>query len=310
MIMKLIEFIQHYPDEQSCRDAYRDYRLQVGVECKKCQNTNHYWMKSIERFQCTECGARTSLRSGTVMEDSNLPFRMWFIVLHLMSSTKKSISAKEMQRQLGHKRYEPIWFMMQKIRTAMGSRDQRYSLSGLTEADEGFFTTVDSENRGKRKKKLKRGRGSQNQTPVLVMAETKTSKKRKKGRPAYSCKHFKMTVMADQTAETIKDIAAEGLDSAARVKTDNARGFSKLNQVVKTHKAKTVKPKDAGKELPWVHIAISNAKRNLLNTYHHVDDSYLQNYLDEFSYKLNRRYMGDKLFERLIIACVSFAWII
>ena len=310
MIMKLIEFIQHYPDEQSCRDAYRDYRLEVGVECRKCQNTKHYWMKSIERFQCTKCGARTTLRSGTVMEDSNLPFRMWFIVMHLMSSTKKSISAKEMQRQLGHKRYEPIWYMMQKIRTAMGSRDQSYSLSGLTEVDEGFITTVDSENRSKRKKKLKRGRGSQNQTPVLVMAETKTSKNRKKGRPAYSCKHFKMTVMADQTAETIKDIAEDGLDSSARVKTDNARGFSKLSQVVKTHKAKTVKPKQAGKELPWVHIAISNTKRNPLNTYHHIDDSYLQNYLDEFTYKLNRRYMGEKLFERLIIACVSFAWII
>lgn len=244
------------------------------------------------------------------MQDSNLPFRMWFIVIHLMSSTKKSISAKEMQRQLGHKRYEPIWYMMQKIRTAMGSRDEAYSLSGLTEMDEGFFTTVDSENRGKRKKKLKRGRGSQNKTPVLVMAETKTSKSRKKGRPAYSCKHFKMTVMADQTAETIKNIAQKDLDSSARVKTDNARGFGKLSLVVKTHKAKTVKPKQAGKELPWVHIAISNAKRHLLNTYHHVDDCYLQKYLDEFTYKLNRRYMGDKLFERLLITCVSFAWII
>ena len=310
MIMKLIEFIQHYPDEQSCRDAFRDYRLKVGVECRKCQNMKHYWQQSIEQFQCSECRARTTLRSGTVMEDSNLPFQMWFIVIHLMSSTKKSFSAKEMQRQLGHKRYEPIWYMMQKIRTAMGSRDKAYSLSGLTEVDEGFFTTVDSENRGKRKKKLKRCRGSQKQSPVLVMAETKTSKSKKKGRPAYSCKHFKMTVMSDQSSETIKDIAEEGLDSSARVKTDNARGFSKLNQVVKSHKAKTVNPKDAGKELPWVHITISNAKRNMLNTYHHVDDSYLQNYLDEFTYKLNRRYMGEKLFERLVIACVTFAWII
>lgn len=310
MIMKLIEFIQHYPDEQSCKDAFREYRQKVGVKCRKCQSTKHYWMKSIEQFQCIECRTRTTLRSGTVMHDSNLPFRMWFIVIHLMSSTKKSISAKEMQRQLGHKRYEPIWYMMQKIRTAMGARDEAYSLSGLTEVDEGFFTTVDSENRGKRKKKLKRGRGSQNRTPVLVMAETKTSKTRKKGRPAYSCKYFKMSVMADQSAETINDIAKESLDSSARVKTDNARGFSKLNQVVRTHKAKTVKPKHAGKELPWVHIAISNAKRNLLNTYHHIDDSYLQNYLDEFTYKLNRRYLGEKLFERLIIACVSFAWII
>ncbi|MBT4399619.1 MAG: IS1595 family transposase [Bacteroidetes bacterium] len=308
--MKLIEFIQHFPDEQSCREAFRDYRLKAGLQCRKCGGTKHYWMKSIEQFQCKERRTRTTLRKGTVMEDSNLPFQTWFIAIHLMTSVKKPISAKEMQRQLGYKRYEPIWYMMQKIRTAMGSRDESSTLSGMVEIDEGFFTTVDSENRGKRKQKLKRGRGSQKQTPVLVMAETKTSKSRKKGCPAYSCKNFKLTVMEDQTGETINDISLKSLDPNTRAMTDNARAFSKLDQVVRTHKAKTIKPKDAGKELPWVHIAISNAKRCMLSAYHHVDDKYLQNYLNEYTYKLNRRYFGDKLFERLLIACISFSWFI
>ena len=57
--------------------------------------------------------------------------------------------------------------------------------------------------------------------------------------------------------------------------------------------------------LKWVHIAISNAKRNFVNTYHKIKKKYLQLYLNEFVYKLNRRYFGDKLFERLVIA--SFA---
>ena len=244
------------------------------------------------------------------MEDSNLPFQTWFIAIHLMTSVKKPISAKEMQRQLGFKRYEPIWYMMQKIRSAMGAWDEGRTLSGMVEIDEGFFTTVDSENRGNRKPKLKRGRGSQKQTPVLVMAETKTSKSRKKGRPAYSCKSFKLTVMEDQTGETINSIGQKCLDPNTRVKTDNARAFSKLGQIVRTHKAKTIKPQDAGKELPWVHIAISNAKRCMLSAYHHVDDKYLQNYLNEYTFKLNRRYFGDKLFERLLIACISFSWFI
>ena len=306
--MKLIEFIKEYPDEQSCKDSFRDNRLKIGVVCRKCKCTEHYWMKNVEQFQCKECRTRTTLRSGTVMEASNLPFRIWFLVMHLMTATKKGFSAKEIQRQLGHKRYEPIWYMMQKIRIAMGARDEKYTLSGLTEMDEGFFTTVESDNRGKRKKKLKRGRGSQNRTPVLVMAETKTSKTRKKGRPSYSCKHFKMCVMKDLTSDTIQSIAKDSLDPNARVKTDNFSSYSKLNQVVRKHTSKTVKPKDAGKELPWVHTAISNAKRNLLNSYHHIDDIYLQNYLDEFTYRLNRRYFGENLFGRLLIACVSFSW--
>jgi hypothetical protein len=306
--MKLIKFIEKFPDEQSCRDSFKDYRLKVGVKCRKCQCTKHYWMSSIEQFQCTECRTRTTLRSGTVMESSNLPFRIWFLVLHLMTSTKKGFSAKEVQRQVGLKRYEPVWYMMQKIRMAMGARDERYLLSGATEMDEGFFTTVDSENRGKRKKKLKRGRGSQQKTPVMVMAESKKSKTRKKGRPIYSCGFFKMEAMGDLSANTIEMIAKNSLDPGCNVRTDNYPSYSKLRQVVKKHTAKTIKPKDAGKELPWVHTAISNAKRNILNNFHHVDDSYLQNYLDEFTYKLNRRNILDQLFDRLIIACISFSW--
>ena len=119
-----------------------------------------------------------------------------------------------------------------------------------------------------------------------------------------------MQAMADLTSETVETIAQEGLGPDCKVRTDNYPSYSKLNRVVKKHTAKTIKPKDADKELPWVHISISNAKRNFLNNFHHVDDSYLQNYLDEFTYKLNRRYFSDKLFERLLMACVAFSWII
>ena len=63
-------------------------------------------------------------------------------------------------------------------------------------------------------------------------------------------------------------------------------------------------------ELPWVYIAISNAKRNLLNNFPHVGINYLQNYPDEFTYRLNRRYFGERLFEHLLIACISFCWVI
>ena len=306
--MKLVEFIESYPDEQSCRDAFRDYRLKVGVKCRKCGHDKHYWMKSLEQFQCKECRTRTTLRSGTVMEDSNLPFRTWLLVIHLMSATRKGFSAKEIQRQVGHKRYEPIWYMMQKIRVAMGVRDERYVLKGATEMDEGFFPTVDTQTPGKRQTPLKRGRGSQNQTPVMVMAESKKSQDPKKGRPLYSCRYFKMHAMTDLSSSQVLQIARENLDPDCQVRTDNYSSYSKLNQVVKKHTAKTIKPKQAGKELPWVHISISNAKRNLLDKFHRIGDYYLQNYLDEFTYKLNRRFMFERLFEHLLIACVTFSW--
>lgn len=267
-------------------------------------------MKTIEQFQCKECRTRTTLRSGTVMESSNLPFRDWFIAMHLMTATKKGISAKEMQRQLGFKRYEPVWFMMQKIRVAMGARDERYELSGFTEMDEGYFTTVESATVGEQGKKGKRGRGSEKRTPVLVMAQTEKIRHPKKHRQGSRCKFIKMKVIPDLKSTSINQIVKDSLNPNTSVKTDSFSSYSRLNEVVKKHISKVTPPEEAGKELPWVHIAIGNAKRNLLDIFHHVDDTYLQNYLDEFSYRLNRRYTGEKLFERLLIACISFCWII
>jgi hypothetical protein len=90
------------------------------------------------------CKTRTSLRSGTVMHASNIPFRYWFIAMHLLTSTKKSFSTLEIQRQIGHKFYGPIWFMVNKIRKVMGERDSQCQLDDVVELDEGFFTSVDA----------------------------------------------------------------------------------------------------------------------------------------------------------------------
>ena len=79
-----------------------------------------------------------SLKSGTVMENSKLSFQYWFIAMHLLTATKKTISALEIQRQIGHKFYEPIWAMMHKIRRIMNKRDQKYKLDENVELDEGF----------------------------------------------------------------------------------------------------------------------------------------------------------------------------
>lgn len=70
--------------------------------------------------------------------------------------------------------------------------------------------------------------------------------------------------------------------------------------------AKVVKPKDAPKALPWVHTAIANAKSLFRDMYHGIKDEFLQEYLNEFCYKFNRRYFGDRVFDRLIIAAISY----
>ena len=120
--MTLIDFIKEFPDEESCKLKFKQYRERVGVNCPKCGGESHYWKSDKESYECKRCGYRQSLKANTVMHKSKLPFRYWFIAMHLVTSTKKSFSAKEIQRQLGHKRYHPIWHMMHKLRSAMGKR--------------------------------------------------------------------------------------------------------------------------------------------------------------------------------------------
>ena len=73
--MTLIDFLSHFPDEESCKQKFKAYRDQVGVVCSKCGGTDHYWKKDKEQYECKHCKTRTTLKSGTVMHKSKLPFR-------------------------------------------------------------------------------------------------------------------------------------------------------------------------------------------------------------------------------------------
>lgn len=302
--MNLINFIDKFPNEASCRLKFKEFRDNQGIVCRQCSCTKHYWLQTIEKYQCKKCKTRTSLRSGTVMHASNLPFRYWFIAMHLLTSTKKTFSALELQRQIGHKNYEPIWYMLQKLRKTMGLRDSQYKLDEVVELDEGFFSSVDTEASDDEKKK--RGRGSQSKSTVMVMASTSyNTNPKKKNQKISKLRYIKMLVVNDLKSETVIEHVNNSINANSAVKSDNYSSYSKIKNHVWCHFATTVKPKDAGKILPWVHTTISNAKRTLLGSHHMVSMKYIQDYLDEFSYKVNRRYFGEKLFDRLMIACIS-----
>jgi hypothetical protein len=239
------------------------------------------------------------------MEHSKLPFRYWIATMFLLTCTKKSFSTEELRRQLGHKRYQPIWEMTCKLRDVMGKRDEGYQLTAQVELDEGFFSVeLPEEEKGK---PLKRGRGSQKKAKVLVMVESSPSEKGlKKGRPSKTVKHLKLQVIPDLKSEAITDIVKERLEPSVELTTDGSTSYIKLNEHVQNHQAVVADRNTIKTFLPWVHIAISNVKRLLLDVHHRLKTEYLQYYLHEFCYKFNRRYFGEKLFDRLVFAAISY----
>ena len=317
--MNLRKFFEKYPDETACIEEFKQKRLEIGVVCKKCEHTEHYFRKSDLKFQCKKCGSRLSLRSGTVMEQSNLPFHYWLLCIELMTLSKKSFSALEMQRMLGHKRYEPIWLMMHKIRRVMSKRDEKYQLNGCIEFDEGFFESVDQEKitdqqegeESQESKSYKRGRGSERQAKVLVMVESEPSiEAPKKGKPNRKVGYLKMVVMEDLKSASINREVEKSINREASALTDGYKGYSRLKEKIAHHQIviEADKTKSA-KVFPWVNRTISNAKKVLLGIHHNaINQQYIQNYLDEFCYKFNRRYFGDKLSDRLMIAALETTW--
>jgi hypothetical protein len=305
--MRLLEFNNHYPDEESCKAEFKKYREQEGVHCKKCGGTSHYWKKNREQWECKKCTHRTTLKSGTVMQSSKLSFQYWFIAMHLITSTKKSFSAKEIQRQIGHKRYEPIWAMAHKLRCVMGLRDDEYTLHDEVELDEGFFETVSI--RRDKNEPLKRGRGSQRQTTVLVSVESKLAENdydEKKHRSKKRVKFLKMKVVHSLKKESITKTVSQMVEKGSKIVSDASTSYVDLNQDYIVD-SKVIPKKEVNTVLPWVHKAISNAKRLFLDVHHRIDDDFLQSYLNEFCYKFNRRYI-DNQFDRLMVASVSYRW--
>jgi transposase-like protein len=295
--------MEEFPTEASCKEHFKAQREREGISCKKCSSTRHYWLESKWQWQCVDCDFRTTLKSGSIMEGSKVSFHTWYIAMAFMSFSKKTISAAELQRQLNHPKYDTVWRLMHKIRGGMGKRDALYQLEGAIEFDEGYFEKATSE-----KVKLKRGRGSQRQMNVAVMAESTPLEDIETGEQSRQCRFFKMKVLYSHQADTINKTIKENLKEKSIVFSDKSTSYVDISDYVEIHMTEKSDKQTTKSTLKWVHIAISNAKRTLLGVFHKIKGKYLQLYLNEFCYKLNRRYFGNKLFDRLTLAIAKSYW--
>ena len=117
-----------------------------------------------------------------------------------------------------------------------------------------------------------------------------------------SLQHKTNTIVMTLINDHVKTLATD----ATETDTDDSISYVDLKGFVSKHNAQVIPKEKVGEVLTWVHIAISNAKRQILNTFHDVKPEFLQKYLDEFCYKFNRRYFGEALLNHLLVACVSY----
>lgn len=158
--LTVAQFKQFFPDEDACKLFLQHHRWPEQVSCPRCGSLHIYEMKAQPfKWECMDCGKSTSYRfsviAGTIFENTNKSLREWFRVIHFMLTSKKGMSALQIQRMMGFGSYKTAWEMCHKIRTALMEEDFQ-QLMGLVEVDE---KCVGGKNKNRHKDKRGGGPG-------------------------------------------------------------------------------------------------------------------------------------------------------
>jgi len=287
--MDVIEFERQFSTEEACLQYLAQLRWPEGYRCPRCQHRKA-WLTKRSLFHCAACGYETSVIAGTIFQDTRKPLQLWFRAIWHIVGQKNGVSAKGLQRVLGFTRYETIWIWLHKLRIAM-VRPGRERLSGTVEVDE---TYIGGERPGKR------GRGAAGKALVLIAVEDKG---KQIGR-------IRLRRILDASATNLIMAVKESVEPGSLVRTDGWGGYGQISQEGFGH-AIVRKSADVGENLlPLVNRGASLLKRWLLGTHQGaVRPSHLDYYLDEFTFRFNRRksYSRGKLFFRLLqqAVCIS-----
>lgn len=283
--MTLLDFQERFRTEEDCLDQIVKMRWPKGFVCPVCGHDDGYRLNTRRAIQCSVCRSQTSITAGTIFHKTKVPLHYWFWMIYLVAEDKGGASASRVARQLGM-HYDTVWHILHKIRMAMENRDERYMLAGFIELDEGFFG---------RSETAKKPEKADNQAEVIVMIEVNEH-----GHP----EHLSMKVVDATNRDSIRDFVGPKVEPNQAFKTDGMQYHYVLKSMGHNLEAKVIPAWEQHIELPWVHKAISLAKRFLLGTYHGVSAAHLQRYLDEFCYRFNRRHRPGEIASRLLNACL------
>jgi transposase-like protein len=285
----LLELEKRFSSEEACREYLEALRWPRGFACPRCQ-AREYWMGSRSRKICIGCGYQATVTAGTIFERTRMPLMLWFRAIWWVTSQKNGVSALGLQRVLGLGSYETAWTCLHKLRHAM-VRPGRDKLSGQVEVDETYLGGLEEGVRGRKTEKK----------ALLAVGAEENGK---------GIGRIRICQIKDASSASLHPFIANNIESGSIIHTDGWEGYSGLDKKDYAHKVTVLRGKKepASELLPRVHRVISLLKRWLMGTHQGaVSHAYLDYYLDEFTFRFNRRNSRHrgKLFYRLLQQAVS-----
>jgi transposase-like protein len=280
---------RQFGTEEACRAYLEHLRWPNGFVCPRCQGSKAWSTRRGPRL-CAGCGHEASVTSGTIFERTHTPLTVWFRAVWWVTSQKTGASALGLQRVLKLGSYRTAWVCLHKLRRAM-VRPGRETLTGRVEVDETF---VGGHDPGQGRRHL----GSK--ALVFVAAEVRG---RAVGR-------IRLVQIPNASSEAIAAAVKASIAKGATVVSDGFQSYEMLPTLGYRHEQRVVRGsgRTASSRLPRVHRVASLLKRWLLGTHQGaVRREYLDYYLDEFTFRFNRRTSTARgmLFRRLLEQAVA-----
>jgi len=274
-----------FPDDEACLRYVEELRWPDGFSCPACGTKGEPWRATRGRLVCQACRSQTRVSAGTIFDRTRTPLTTWFEAAWHLTTAKNGMSAQTLSGTLGTS-YRVAWAMLHRYRVAM-VRAEREPLQGDVEVDETLVGGVDHGG--------KRGRGAK-KCVVVIAVEIKQHK---------GFGRVRMRYVPDASNTSLLPFVREVVEPGSTVLTDGWGGYNRLPEQGYLHRATVVSTSwdPADPSMPGVHRIASLLKRWILGTHQgSVDPVHLQSYLEEFTFRFNRRSSGSRglVFRRLL----------
>lgn len=266
--------------EEQAREALERIRWPNGAACPRCGDTAVTKLQGKSTrpgvYKCKGCRKPFTVTVGTVFHGSHVPLRKWILAFHLMCSSKKGVSALQLQRNLGLGSYKTAWHMAHRVRYAMRQEPLASILRGTVEVDETYVGGKPRLPREAREKWTSKA-------PVVALVE-------RDGR----ARAFPVERV---TANSLGGVLLKNVELNARVVTDEHAGYKMVAPFFRGGHATVNHSKGeyarGDVTTNTVESFFSLLKRGVYGTFHHVSKQHLHRYCDEFAFRWSTRKMGD-----------------